>query len=132
MVSLLGHTSLAYSLEQRVRENRLSVEPKAPPVDLHSLRLVDGNRSSAIASPGLLRQDATGRRVKVVASIQLIVTRKIGDKTLSDAPAFAKPSLAGTALCDHPSAWRYSKPHVKPYNFGYKNINKTFHLYIKC
>ena len=90
MVSLLGHTSLAYSLEQRVRENRLSVEPKAPPIDLHSLRLVDGNRSSAIASPRLLRQDATGRRVKVVASIQLIVTRKIGDKTLSDAPAFAK------------------------------------------
>jgi len=90
MVSLLGDTGLAHSLEQRVRENRLSVEPKAPPLDLHSLRLVGGNRCSAAALQCLLRQDATGRRAKVVASPRLIVTRKIGDKPLADAPACAK------------------------------------------
>tara|TARA_Y100000385_G_scaffold139954_1_gene145399 strand:+ start:701 stop:883 length:183 start_codon:yes stop_codon:yes gene_type:complete len=58
------------------------------------------------------------------------VTRTIGDKTLGNAPAFAKFCPTVTVLCDRLNARRYSKPHVKPDKLGYKNINKVLRLFI--
>jgi hypothetical protein len=66
----------------------------------------------------------------MVASTRPKVARKIGDKTLGDAPAFAQFCPTATVLCDHLSAWWYSKPHVIPTKLGHKNINNVLRLYL--